>query len=119
MPRGIKRLGYRAAGEVSQPGQAAHWDGFTFQGGPVKVVYKGPWGAMQVWAASKGEGVRVIQHACAAAGIDPADPQGLWGCWRTEHPRFQRVATYRVAMRHGLPVVTVRDGPGGSPLIGL
>jgi hypothetical protein len=44
MPRGIKRLSYRAQGPVSQPNQAAHWAGFTFTGGPWQVIYKGAWG---------------------------------------------------------------------------
>lgn len=119
MPRGLKRLGYRAQVPVSQEGQAAHWAGFTFQGGPWQVIYKGPWGQMQVWASSEVEGRRVIGHACAAAGIDPADLEGEWFAAVSSAPRLQRVATYRVADKFGLPVVTVRPGPDGPPLIGL
>lgn len=119
MPRGIKRLGYRVQGGASQPGQAAHWAGFTFTGGPVQGIYAGPWGQIQVWASSEGEARRVIEHACAAAGIDPSDPEGQWNFATSSSPRHSRTATYRTAVKFGLPVVTVRDGPGGPPLIGL
>lgn len=118
MPRGIKRLGYRAQVPVSQASQAAHWAGFTFTGGPVQVIYRGPWGSMQVWAASEGEGRAVIGHACGAAGIDPNDPEGAYSVNVSSHPRHQRIATYRTAVKFGLPVVTVRPGPSGSPMIG-
>jgi hypothetical protein len=119
MPRGIKRLGYRAQVPVSQESQAEHWQGFTFTGGPWQVIYRGPWGSWQVWASSEAEGRRVLEHACAAASVDPLDPLGSWSVNLSESPRHQRVATYRVADRFGLPVVTVRPGPDGPPLIGL
>jgi hypothetical protein len=117
MPRGIKRLGYRAQVGVTQPGQAAHWDGFTFTGGPWQVIYRGPWGSWQVWASSGEEGRRVIEHACSAAGVDPNDKEGQWAYNRSSSPRHQRIATYRTAKKFGLPVVTVRDGPSGPALI--
>jgi hypothetical protein len=117
MPRGLKRLGYRVQGPATQPGQAAHWEGFTFTGGPWQVIYRGPWGSWQVWASSEAEGRRVIEHACSAAGVDPNDPQGNWAANRSTSPRHQRIATYRTAMKYGLPVVTVRPGPSGPPLI--
>jgi hypothetical protein len=117
MPRGIKRLGYRAQVPVTQPGQAGHWDGFTFTGGPVQVIYKGKWGQMQVWASSEQEGIRVVEHACAGAGIDPNDTEGEWFYSVSSSPRHQRIATYRTAKKYGLPVVTVRDGPSGPALI--
>lgn len=119
MPRGSKRLGYRAQVPVTQAGQAEHWEGFTFTGGPWQVKYVGPWGQMQVWASSEAEGRRVIVHACSGAGIDPDDPAGEWFAVLMTAPRFQRVATYRTAAKYGLPVVTVRTGPDGPPLIGL
>jgi hypothetical protein len=117
MPRGYKRLGYRVQGTATQPGQAAHWEGFTFTGGPWQVIYRGPWGQLQVWASSEAEGRRVIEHACSAAGIDPLDPLGEYWVSRSSSPRYQRIATYRTAMKYGLPVVTVRPGPSGPPLI--
>lgn len=117
MPRGIKRLSYRAQVPITQQGQADHWAGFTFTGGPVQVIYKGPWGQLQVWASSEAEGRRVIGHACAGAGIDPSDPAGEWFVAVSSSPRHQRVATYRTATKWGLPVVTVRPGPSGPPLL--
>jgi hypothetical protein len=117
MPRGIKRLGYRAQVPVTQPGQAGHWEGFTFTGGPWQVIYRGPWGSWQVWASSSQEGRRVIEHACAAAGVNPEDPGGQWSYNLSSSPRHQRIATYRTAKKYGLPVVTVREGPGGPALI--
>lgn len=119
MPRGIKRLSYRHQGAPLQESQAAHWEGFTFQGGPWQVIYKGPWGQMQVWARDYAEGRRVVEHACAAAVIDPSDPRGEWFSSVSAYPRYQRVATYRTAVKFGLPVVTVRPGPDGPALIGL
>ena len=119
MPRGIKRLGYRHQGSPTQEGQAEHWEGFTFEGGPWQVIYKGGWGQIQVWAASEAEGRRVVEHACTAAGIDPNDPAGEWFASVSSSPRYQRVATYRTAVKYGLPVVTVRPGPNGPALIGL
>lgn len=119
MPRGLKRLSYRVQGSTTQAAQAAHWEGFTWSGGPWQVVYRGPWGSWQVWASSEAEGRRVLKHACSAAGVDPEDPAGAWWVAEVAHPRFQRVTTYKTATKYGLPVVTVRDGPSGSPLIGL
>jgi hypothetical protein len=119
MPRGIKRLTYRHQGTPSQESQAAHWEGFTFRGGPWQVIYKGHWGQIQVWAASEADGRAVVLHACAAAGIDPEDPNGEWFAAPSSSPRHQRIATYRTALKYGLPVVTVRPGPDGPALIGL
>lgn len=117
MPRGIKRLGYRVQGPASQVAQAAAWEGFTFTGGPWQVIYRGPWGAPQVWASTEAEGRRVLEKACQLAGIDPNDPNGSWAANLSTHPRHQRTATYRTALKYGLPVVTVRNGPDGQPLL--
>jgi hypothetical protein len=93
MPRGIKRLGYRAQVPVSQESQAEHWQGFTFTGGPWQVIYRGPWGSWQVWASSEAEGRRVLEHACAAASVDPLDPLGsLSDNLSTTQPGSLRVA---------------------------
>jgi hypothetical protein len=72
---------------------------------------------MQVWASSAAEGRRVIDHACAHAGIDPADPDGTFSAVEVHHPRFQRVSTWRVAERDGVPLVTSRSGPEGPPTL--
>lgn len=117
MPRGLKRLGYRSQLETTQEQQAAHWEGFTFTSGPWQVKLVGPWGQLQVWASSEAEGRRVIEHACAGAGIDPADPAAEWQVAQVTHPRYQRVATYRTMMRWGVPVVTMRQGADGQPIL--
>lgn len=115
MGRPRKLLGYRAQGSVSQASAAAHWEGFTFSGGPWQVIYKGRWGQLQVWASSTTEGRRVIAHACSHAGISTNDPDGYWQEARSSHPRHQTVRQFRTLVRYGAPVVTVRDGPAGPP----
>jgi hypothetical protein len=59
----------------------------------------------------------VLEKACQLAGIDPNDPNGSWAANLSTHPRHQRTATYRTALKYGLPVVTVRNGPDGQPLL--
>ena len=118
MPKGIKQLGYRSTVPVTQASQAEHWRGFEFMGGPCQVIYKGAWGQIQVWAADEAEGRRVVNHACAAAGIDPADPGGEGFVAMVSGARFQTIRRYRTAERFGLPFVTVRQGPDGRPPIG-
>ena len=115
MPRGVKRLGYLDQGGSSQEAHQAHWDGFTFTGGPWKVQCKGQAGNLQVWASSQAEGERVIRHALTAAGLSPTDEGLEWSALRVDHPRFQRQATYTVKVWNGAPVVTKRNGPDGPP----
>lgn len=71
---------------------------------------------IQVWAASRGEGERVIRHACAHAGIDPEGDCGVWS-FRNVGGRFGTVRTYRTGTLYGSPWVTARDGPNGPPEI--
>lgn len=117
MPKGVKRLSYRATYQPSQANQAAHWAGFEFVGGPWQVIYKGPWGQIQVWAESEAEGRRVIEHACAGGAINPQHPQGEWFVVRVASPRYAKPTRYRTMVRFGSPVVTCRQGPNGSPQI--
>lgn len=117
MPRGIKRLGYRVQGSTSQASAAAHWSGFSFTGGNVQVIYKGPWGQIQVWASSESEGRRVIGHACAHAGISTSDPEGDWQVATPAGGRWRQGVRYRVKMKYGLPVVTARPGPEGPAFL--
>ena len=117
MTRPAKRLGYRCQIPTTQDAQAAHWAGFEWWAGPCKVSYVGEWGAIQVWARDETEARRVIAHACEAAGINPSDPQGEYLVATMTHPRYQRVRLMRTAVRLGRPVVTMRAGPDGLPML--
>jgi hypothetical protein len=111
-----RRLSYRCNGTRSQESAQEHWRGFTWQRGGWRCIYSGPWGQIQVCAASAAEGRRVIEHACSHAGIDPNYPGGVWS-YRDVGGRFGRVATCRVMEQYGVPVVTARNGPDGPPVL--
>lgn len=114
-----KRLSYRDLGGASREAHAAHWAGFEFDGGPVIVACVGDWGTLQVWAASEGEGRRVIGHAASIAGLPVDDPtQAEWVISTSSNPRYGKPGRFRVAEVFGLPVVTKRRGSDGYPEIG-
>jgi hypothetical protein len=119
MPEGSKKLSYRVQGSTSQEAAQAHWAGFTWTGGRVQVIYRGPWGSIQCWAASEDEGRRVIGHACAHAGISTTDPAGFWSANEVSGGRWRQGVTYRTKVRFGVPVVTARAGPGGPPILDI
>lgn len=110
-----KKLSYRDQTGAPLEAHANHWDGFTFSGGPWKVQCKGPAGNLQVWASSQAEGVRVLSHALAMAGVAPEDDRNSWSALRVNHPRFQTVRSWRVKVWQGAVVVTKRPGPSGPP----
>jgi hypothetical protein len=112
-----KRLGYRDQGDASVEAHAAHWEGFTWTGGPHVVCLYGQWGKPQVWASSVAEGKRVLLHAAAIAGYDPAsDPNAEWASWRDSSGRSSTVRTYRVRILPGGYVeCSKRNGPAGDP----
>ena len=114
-----KRLMYRDQNGLGQNAHAQHWAGFTFQAGNLIVKNDGPWGQLQVWAASEAEGKRVIRHAAAIAGLAVDDPAvGEWSSTTAKPGRNGQPGVYRVASIWGLPTVTKRQGPSGPPLVG-
>jgi len=114
-----KRLSYRDQTGAPQSAHAAHWEGFEFQAGRVIVVCRGPWGQLQVWAATEAEGRRVIRHAAAIAGLAVDNPAvGEWVVTTAKVGRNGQGGRYRVATVWGLPTVTKRQGPSGPPLVG-
>lgn len=108
-----KILSYRDQTGRDVAFHAAHWDGFEFDGGPWIVALTGPWGCVQVWAASEAEGRRVIGKVIEAAGIDPAD--GDWIVTRDSSGRSDTVRRFRVSNLATVPAVTMRAGPSGHP----
>lgn len=116
---GEKRLSYRDLTGTSREAHAAHWAGFEWDAGPVIVSCCGEWGEVQVWAASEGEGRRVIGHAAAIAGLPINDPtQSEWVVTSSRNPRYGKAGRFRTATCWGLPIVTKRPGPNGYPEIG-
>jgi hypothetical protein len=112
-----KILSYWDGTGASQESVRQHWAGFTWETGPVIVAAVGVWGCCQVWAASEGEGKRVIRHAGAQGGWNPDDPsQGSWIVTSSSDPRYGRRATVAVKERRGVLWISKRDGPSGSPL---
>jgi hypothetical protein len=111
-----KRLSYRDQTGAPLEVHTAHWAGFEWQAGPVIVTHKdGPWGVVQVWAASIAEGTRVIRHAGAVAGVDP-DQLGRWEISGTNNPRFGRSGRMKpLLLAGGYISVTKREGSSGLP----
>jgi len=116
--RSRKRLGYRDQGSSSQAAHAAHWEGFTFTGGPHVVCLQGSWGKPQVWASSVAEGKRVLLHAAAIAGYDPeSDPTARWASWVVANGRHPAGKVFGVRQTFYGPQVTKREGPEGFPVM--
>ena len=112
-----KVLSYRDDSGSTQAATVAHWINFRWTTGPVIVASVGPWGTVQCWASSEGEGKRVIRHAGAIAGFDPDDStQGEWIVTETENGRYGRRAEVGVKIRRGVPWISKREGPSGAPL---
>jgi hypothetical protein len=114
-----KRLTYRDLGGASREAHQEHWRGFTFEAGPVMVAYVGYWGRPQVWAASEAEGRRVIEHACAIAGIPTTGAEvGEWIVTTAKAGRNGQGGTFTVPTAYGFPLVTKRSGASGPPVLG-
>jgi len=113
-----KKLTYRDRTGKTQAEHAAHWRGFVWQAGPVVVSCIGRWGEMQVWAASEGEGRRVIAHAAAAGGWNLLDKDVIWEVAVARSGRNGKTGRM-VTKETPLGVeVTKREGPSGFPSIG-
>lgn len=107
---------YRDQSGASLESHTDHWRGFTWEAGPVCVIHKGAsWGTPQVWAASIGEGKRVIRHAASIAGIDP-DQEGEWVITGSLNPRYGQSGSMRVRpLVGGFLSVTKREGASALP----
>lgn len=110
-----KRLSYRDQTGKTQQQHIEHWEGFTWQAGPVIVQLKGNHGAISVWASSQAEGERVIEHACSIAGIDSAAGDCWWEVAESTSSRNGKTGTFRTKQRDGYVYVSKRDGADGSP----
>jgi len=113
-----KKFSYRDTTGKSQAEHATHWQGFTWDAGPVVVHCYGPWGEMQVWAASEAEGRRVIEHAAAIGGLDLTAAGVEWEVMVSQSSRNGRSGRMQTkATTLGIEV-TKRAGPSGFPSIG-
>ena len=93
-----------------------HWRNFSFQAGPVVVSpCECELGRPQVWAATEGEGKRVILHAAQIAGVDLSKVE-----WVVSTPASARLGvggTMRIHRdRFGTLGVTKRAGSSGFPM---
>jgi hypothetical protein len=112
-----KLLRYRDQTFSDQCFHANHWEGFTWEAGPVCVISKGlSWGVPQVWASTADEGKRVLSHAASVAGVDLSDPAHRWVITNSVNPRYGQTGSM-VVDRPALNSiwVTKRDGPSGPP----
>ena len=110
----IKRLSYRDQTGASQAQHQAHWAGYTFAAGNTIVAYAGPWGEVQVWAASEGVGRQVVLHACAIAGIPVSGPlAGEWIVTEARPGRNGQPGQFVVPQADGVAFVSKRSGPSG------
>lgn len=115
-----KRFRYRDQTGRTLEEHTEHWRGFTWEAGPVCVIHKGaPWGVPQVWAASAAEGMRVLRHAGAIAGVNP-DEVGEWVITSSSSPRYGRPGTMAPKeLAPGVISVTKRNGPNGLPEVAV
>jgi hypothetical protein len=101
---------------MSVAGHVAHWEGFAWDAGPVVVSCVGPWGEVQVWAASEGEGQRVIRHALAAGGWNPdTEPGTDWLASTASGDRVGKAGRMVVAVDLQGVRITKRRGSDGRP----
>jgi hypothetical protein len=110
-----KKLTYRDRTGRDAAFHAEHWKDFVWEAGPWIVAATGPWGTMQVWAATQQEGRRVLAHAAVAGGWDLSQPGVQWNtCYatggRNGKPGRMRVKRSPLGME-----VTKRAGPSGFP----
>lgn len=114
--RNQKRLGYRDQGDASQDQHREHWEGFTFTGGPWRVILSGKWGKPQVWASSAAEGKRVLLHAAEISGYNPStDPEARWEVVEVQNWRGTPGKTFGVRQTVWGAQVSKRPGPEGFP----
>lgn len=117
----IKQFSYRDQTGQSLETHTEHWRGFTWEAGPVVVTHEGgPWGKVQIWAASRLEGERVIRHAAEVAGVDVDAPGCEWWVQIVQNPRYGKGGTMAPKqLGGGLISVSTRQGPNGGPQYAL
>lgn len=114
-----KTLSYRDQTGAPVEAHTEHWRDFVWEAGPVVVTHEGaPWGKVQVWAASLAEGIRVITHAAAIAGIDVDCADCEWTHQTVANPRYGRTGTMTTRPTRGRGLaVSKRIGPSGPPTL--
>jgi hypothetical protein len=116
MTKPIKRLTYRDITGSSAQAHAAHWEGFTFQGGPWVCCFRGPWGQVQVWASSPEEGRRVCLHALMGGGWSERIWEGEFTSNLAAPGRNGRTRQMKVLTGFDKVAVSKRNGPSGPPI---
>jgi hypothetical protein len=107
---------YRDRTGKSVAGHVAHWEGFAWDAGPVVVSVVGPWGKVEVWAASEAEGQRVARHALQGGGWDPdSEPSTEWLAATAKSDRVGLAGRMVVAVDRQGVRITKRRGSSGPP----
>jgi hypothetical protein len=106
-----KKLSYRLPVDVMGESAALqsmhdHWEGFTWETGPVVVKWlSASWPQVQVWASSEAEGRRVVRHALAH--MQAPETAGEWQYATVTDTRYGRITSVRAT------IVSARHGPHG------
>lgn len=88
--------------EAALASMALHWKGFTWRSGPWIVKWFSDYQPeMQVWAATKAEGRRVIRHALSHIGL--TDDIGEWYYARVTSSRYGKISTVYATMASARP----------------
>lgn len=112
-----KVISYRCAGAVDLEAHTLHWTNFEWAAGSVQVTCSGPWGSIQVWAASEAEARRVIAHAHAIAGWPSSDVAAAeWAVRTVSGGRWGKPGVCRLRRSGRGYAVRTREGPDGPPL---
>jgi hypothetical protein len=110
-----KTLSYRDLGQVDLARHTAAWEKFQWEAGPVQLIGQGKWGKVQVYAATREEGERVIRWAASLARC-PIDGDKDWQWIEGQHTggRIGRPGIMAVRqLRDGI-AVRYREGASGK-----
>jgi hypothetical protein len=95
----------------------AHWDGFTWQTGRVRVkLVQSPIGFGEVWARTEEEGKRVLNHAALASGVTLTPENTIFRVFASTSTRMGVEMT--VGVKHfsqNTISVSKRKGSAGPP----
>jgi hypothetical protein len=101
---------------VTAEGIAAQLKGFEWSGGPYRYELSGDFGCFQVWASDRGEALRVIEKLWQLSGLpDTQRATGIVVEGPVKGQRFQAVKRFQLEVHDGMAMVSIRDGPTGSP----